>query len=447
MPVTFNGSGLIPAPFVSINKTVVRDQRGLYAGQEYNITLNGTIVNVDNSLDSPGASGASDTRMRGTQGGQNYIRNLFNVDFGLLEISSPESTTNKFSIYCKPQSLSFDEGNWVFKNTYTVNLTGNYVQGSDNLNQLESIQESWDIQENEDGSAGISHKVQAQGKLMTIGGSYNSPLNIAKQWVNSRLYNIDSSFSLLEQVNGSGVMYSEMGSLKQTQVLNTGKFSNRARVESTDPISYTYGVTETMMWTYNSYKEEWNASVNMDQDWPHKASISINGNVTGLSSGIYNHSQRLSNASGIYFSSIEPALYTRASLYAPAGYAVNPAYISKQIQYEVIPGNLRYGVTYSALNGSSLVSGAIDETISIQDIGQADVVATIPVPGRTGGPVFQYMYTKTAPKRSVNITAKIGNSGNITYGNLLTSYLSKPNTDLLINALKPGARLLLYRTG
>lgn len=437
MPVTFNSSGLVPAPFVSINKTLVRDQRGVLTGQDYSITLYGTIVNVDNSLDSPGASGASNTLMRGTQGGQNYIKGVFSTDYGLLEISSPESSTNKFSIYCKPESISFDQGNWVFKNTYTVTLRGNYAS-NDLLRELETIEESWDTQENEDGSASLSHKVRAVGRLLNTTGTYNNPLLAAKQWVETRLYSLNTSYDLTEQVSGSGILYNELGIKEQTRVLADGNFSNRSRVETTDPFTYSFSVVENMLWTQSTYKEEWNASVNMENDWPHKATININGNITGLASTFYDHANRMKNASGVYKTLVEPNLYTRAMTYAPQGYVVNPVFNTKQVSYAVTPGNVQYSISYSALNGGALVSGAVDESIVIQDTGKTDITASIPVPGR-GAPVIQWMQANTSPSRTVNITATIPTSGNITAANLLTMYLAKPNTNTIIDALKPSA--------
>lgn len=439
MPVKYNGSGLIPAPLLSINKSVIRGTGDTITGQDYTITLNGTIVNTDgtgnNNLDSPGASGSSDTRMRGVQGGINFIRSLFAQDGGLLEVYSPESQVNKLSCYCKVDSVNFDQGVWVQKCAYTVVLKTKYIDGNDLLNQLDDIQESWDIQELENGNATVSHKIQAKGRLLKINGTYNSPLSIAKQWVNSRAYNIVSN-QLSEQVVGSGVMVPEIYQNAQVNI-DDSYFYNRMRTDYTSPIDYTYSVTETFLRTLYQYQDEFSVSVNLEQDWPHRATININGVITGLSTHGYDNDARLANASGYYFALVEPNLYTRANLYKPRGYTVNPVFLSKQISYDITPGNMKYGITYAALNGTPLVSGAIDESIQISDIGKTDIVAIIPVPGRSSGPVIQYMAAKTAPERQVSISATIGNSGNITITNLYNSYLNKPNTDAIINALKP----------
>lgn len=442
MPVLYNGSGLIPAPFVSINKSNTRGLGNTITGQDYIITLNGTIVNTDgtgnNNLDSPGSSGTSDTRMRGTQGGQSYIRRIFSVDGGLLEIYSPESQTNKFSAYCNVESITFDQGNWVQKNTYTVTLRTKYLDNNDLLNQLEDIQESWETQEVEDETVILTHKIQAKGRLLKIGGVYNSPLNIAKQWVYSRSYQTDTG-AFIENVTGSGVMTSGLAYYQLTHLDYATYWSNRISSDFTNPIDYTYGLTETYLWTTGPNNEQYNVTVNLEQDWPHKAIINIAGTIIGLANTAYSNDERLANASGYYGAIVEPNLYIRANAYKPAGYTVNPNFISRQISYDVIPGNIRYNTTFVAMNGTPLVSGAIDEAIQISDTGKTDLIAVIPVPGRSSGPVVQWMNAKTAPERQVSINATIGSSGNVTISNLLTSYLAKPNTDAIISALKPSA--------
>lgn len=442
MPVLYNGSGLIPAPFVSINKSTIRGPGNLMTGQDYTITLNGTIVNTDstgnNNLDSPGSSGTSDTRMRGIQGGQNYIRSLFATDGGLLEIYSPESQTNKFSAYCNVESISFEQGNWVQKNTYSIILRTKYINNNDILNQLEDTQESWESQELEDNTTVLTHKIQAKGRLLKISGTYNSPLNIAKQWVYSRSYQTNDG-AFLESVSGSGIMASGLTYYQLTNLNPASYWANRISSDFTNPIDYTYGLTETFLWLTSPNNEQYNVTVNLEQDWPHRATINIAGTIIGLANNAYTNANRLTNASGYFYSQVEPNLYLRANAYKPYNYTVNPNFISKQISYDIIPGNIRYNATFIAMNGTPLVSGAIDEAIQISDVGKTDLVAVIPVPGRSSGPVIQWMNTKTAPERQVSISATIGSSGAITMSSLLSSYLLKPNTDAIINALKPSA--------
>lgn len=449
MPVVYNTNSLRPAPLLSITKDSRRTSTGVVRGQEYTIVLKGTIVNVDgsgaNNLDSPGASGSSDTRMRGVQGAQSYLRNVFSTD-SLLEIYSPESVTNKFSAYCKPQSITFEEGVWVNRCNYSVVLKSDYIDGYDKFDELDSIEESWDITRNEDNSDVVAHRIQATGRSLknSIGVS-NDPLAAAMQWVKSRMYNVNSSLVLVENTVGSGVMQNY---LTQSVVAwdDSEYYSNKGIVESVNPVNYTYVVSETFLHTQLNYKEEYSSSVNMEQDWPHRATVSINGTITGLGTTIDDNTGRLNNARNYYNLTVDPNLYLRAAAYAPSGYTVNPTFVTKQISYDVKPGNVKYNASFVAMNGTPLISGCSDESISINDTGKTNIVAQFQIPGRSAGPFFQDIRTYTAPSRTVTVNATIVSSGNTTSANLLSRYLAKPNTSDLINVLKPSANYY-YCTG
>jgi hypothetical protein len=49
------------------------------------------------------------------------------------------------------------------------------------------------------------------------------------------------------------------------------------------------------------------------------------------------------------------------------------------------------------------------------------------------------MQARTLPERNIQITATIASSGDLTISNLRERYLAKPNTDDIINALRPSA--------
>ena len=84
-----------------------------------------------------------------------------------------------------------------------------------------------------------------------------------------------------------------------------------------------------------------------------------------------------------------------------------------------------------------MVSGSIDESIDIADNGPTDVFASIPIPGRSNGPIIQYMSTYSLPERTISINATIPPISYIDINNLRNRYLSKPNTNNIIDALKP----------
>lgn len=436
MGVIFDGQSLIPAPLVAISKQLVRDSRGLFTGNQYTFTLTGTIVNVDTAVDSPGASGAS--AMRGVLLGKQYIRNVFDVDVGLLEISDPSTTTDQIQTRARPISIDFQDGVWVNRCNYVVTLSSNQIVGStDILSELESISEDWNAVENQDATYSVSHNIAAKGLLVvTSGGSFNTPLSAARQWVNSRSYAISNLGILSEVVSGSGVM--NLSNLLNPLTASSG-YWNRQSSETVNPIEYSWSLTENFIYSSGNFQEDYSISLNGDTDLNNRLTFTINGSVIGNAGNIRDYSTRFSNAQSAFNSYVSANIYTRTSSFVPNGYTLNPQPISKQISYERNPGAVTYNYTYIAVSGVPMVSGAIEESIDIADNGPADIFASIPVPGRSIGPVIQYMSTYTLPERSVSINATIPSNLPVNINNLRNRYLAKPNTNTIIDALKPEA--------
>lgn len=434
MPITFDGYPLVPAPLVQYNMQPRRDNSDRVVGFDYEFNLRGTIVNVDSSLDSSGAIDA--TRMQGVLKGQEYIKNLFDVELGLLTITAPETSSNAISAYCRPLNVSFSEGVWVNRSDYTVTLLSNGVNGQF-ASELESLSENWQVAETENGVFTLTHNIQAKGLLLSGSGSFNDPLAAAKHWVRSRSYQINNAGILSETVGGSGVM--ALNNLIYALPASSG-YWNRQAVETVDPIEYTWSLVESFIYssgTQGQYVEDYSVTVDQGIDADNKANISVNGFVIGHAGNIRDYNTRFGNASGAYSSVVVPNIYLRAQSFAPTGYSVNPRPISRQVSYERVPGAVRYGYSYVAFNGMPLVSGAIEESIAISDSGPADIFASIDVPGRAKGPIIQYMNTRSSPQRTINISASIMISGGYTIANLRNRYLNKPSTADIIDQLKP----------
>lgn len=166
--------------------------------------------------------------------------------------------------------------------------------------------------------------------------------------------------------------------------------------------------------------------------------MTLDGNVQGLANYNNNYGAKSTNASGYFATYVAPNVYTRLLPYVPTGYSLSTDVISRQVIYEYSTGNLRYTYGFNA-SKSSLIPNAIEEDIVISNNGALDIFAEIPVPGRTTGPIVQYMDTRTLMERSVTITAKLSPSGTVTSGTLLAAYLAKPNTDSIIAILQPSA--------
>lgn len=431
MGVVYRNLPLVPAPLVSITRNSVKGSGGLLDHFVYNITLEGWLVNVDTSKDSPGASTQPAT-MAGIQAAQEYIKDTFSIDGQRLEITAPGGgSAYDFDCYPTIESINFPQDKWVNLCRYTVQMNA-VGDANDVLTGIESSDENWSINENENGTFNITHQINAKGfRYFTETGS-SDPLTDARNWVYSRTFSttdvgvlVPVSINTYDDVT----LISGVGSM-------TTNYWNKSTVETYDPITYTYSLTETFIFNpTGNTNEEWSASVSFDQENTRRVQINITGVVTGFAGDSANRTQRLTNAKTQFATQIEPNLYVRLNSYVPTGYTLNPIPVTKQISYE--PTLVRYTYSYSAINGV-FVPGAIEDSITISDVSPSDIFASIAIPGRSGGPLIQNMGTQQSPKRTIIITARMPPPATpINISNVAASYLAKPNTDSIISALTP----------
>lgn len=441
MPVHYFGSGLIPAPFATLNKSNVRDNAGNILHPEYTFTLKGTIVNVDNALDSPYAQFS--TGMEGVVLEQKRIMQIFSNDGGLLELDPPNfASGNAIAAYCRVNSVSFDPGPWVNRCDYNVVLTATSLSGvNDIVSNIDSSNESWTITENIDSTFSISHQLNAVGAIYyNDQGVLGDALAAARNWVGSRRYMVDISGQLTVVSGASFGFYNILSNINSP---SSGNFWNYSCIENPGVGSRSWALTENFIYfsaSGNNVREQWNATVNYNATDPRFANVAINGLVVGLGDRNSNLPLRNNRAKSYFEGSVYPNIYSRLANYAPSGYTLNPVPLNRQIGYERTEGNLTYSIGFSAVSGT-LIPNAIEETIDIIDNGFTDVFAIIPVPGRGwNGPVIQEMNTYTNPERTVNINAQLAPiTGAVTLSTIKNLYLQKPDTSAIIQALIPNS--------
>ncbi len=437
MPVRFQSTELIPAPFVEIQKGFSRTTNGKALSPQYTFTLTGTIVNVDSSKDSPDSAlytGANGPTMEGIIAEQKRIRRLFasTSDGGRLEIETPGGGgPNTIDAYCTVESINFAPGTWVDRCPYTIVLRANKIENDpEPVTGLSAYTESWNISENEDGTYGVSHQIQATGETLYGPLGTTEGLQVARSWCQTRMTSISSVGAIT--INGSGY--------NQTLLPITDFATNYWNLGVTESIGVTdnsWQISENFVYAPSgSAREEFSASLNYEGSDITKVSVSVNGSVIGFASRNSNYLGKIANAKTKFTTSVEPNIISRVTVILPTGYTLNPIPSTKQITYEENAGLLRYSYTFSAAQGT-LISGATEETININDTGTTDIFAQIQIPGRANGPVIQNMKTVTLPERTVSITATIAGSGVISAGTLTAAYLAKPNVDALIASLKP----------
>lgn len=441
MSISFNGNTLVPTPLVNLQKSYTRNQQNAIIGVDYVFTLTGTIVNADTSLDSPGASGA--LTMEGVQAGQAYIRGIFNAPsgYGLLQIQSPQMTTSGLLTYAIVESIDFEKGTWVNRDDYSITLRSKGIEGSnDPFGRLTEMNESWSVRENEDQTYNVDHQISARGIQIYQGGTPNNPLSDAKAWVASKSYTTTT---------GGVLTTGTSGDMDLSQLIYplpvSANYWNRGQVETVDPYTFSYSLTETFIYNPSgSIREEYNANVSYDSN-PSRATISIQGEVIGYADDIKNFTLKYSNAKNQFDTIVAPNLYTRAANFAPSGFTVNTYNTSRQVNLEPFKGTVRYSANFLAVQGGSLIPNAVEESIDISDTGNNDVFAQIPVPGRAKGPIIQYMGTKTIPERTISISAVIAGGSGTGIAGLKSLYLSKPNTDSIIEQFTPSSGVYLLK--
>ena len=443
MPVRFTPNNgiteeLIPAPFVTINKTFVRDSSLVILHPVYTITLEGKIVNVGNEKDSPYMSNSTLGDMDDILGEQERIRNLFDSQGGRLEIEAPEGGgPNTLDTYCTVDGVDFESSTWTTLCSYRIILTSYKLEDEDEPTGLSSFNENWSFQENINGTVALTHSLAAAAvPIYGIGGVINDPLTVAKTWCYDKSVVINDSGNLSYYNIPSGTL--NLSSLLINLGTGSGNFWNKAIRESTSLSAFSWEVEESFLYDPSGIAlEEYKLVINRDDEDIRKNNISITGTITGNAGLFDNLPVRNSRAKAHFENNVSPNLYTRINSYVDAGYSTNPVPSSRQISYNIDQGTLEYSYSFIATSGF-LFAGAIDETISIVDTASTDIFAQIQIPGKISGPLFQNMETVTAPERTVNIGIIFSPSATgMSVSSILGMYLSKPNTDAIISALVP----------
>lgn len=429
MPVKFNNTEIRPAPLVTVSKRFNFDEQGNVISPEIIFNLNGTVV-------PSGSGGEISTGMDKIVTKDHELLSLFNNQGGLLELIPPGTGSyDTIQAFCQVQDFTLQEGQWVQLQPFTVTLVSNQIIGDDGpTDNLKSKSEDWSVQEQENGVYAITHTLSAVGlPNTTISGSPDT-LIAARDWCHRNKYDINNN-GILSPVSGDfniGILCSDLSS-------TSGNYWNYSLTENVGRFANSWQLTETFIhYSGGNAREEWSATVQESSEQFNKASINIQGTIFGHASDNNEFYERFVNASGHWKSLVEPAIYGRLGEFVDSSFNVNPVPTLKNVTYNKTLGTVSYNYNYNALL-STLISGALEETLSIVDTGPNDIFAEIQVPGRSAGPIIQYMNTVSLPTRSVNIGALMGvPSGVATVANIYNNfYLQKPDTDDIINALKP----------
>lgn len=437
MSVQYNSKKIIPAPLVNISQEYIKNG-DTKIGTIYRITLTGTMLSNKGSPQSDGTfwtlSGypadetiTHDTSLKSILAKQAAIRQLFSEEGKSFEIQPLDGSA---PLKCNPRVVSVDvpEGQWFNTAPYTVVLEADIIYGLNTTagevvfdEYLVDAKEEWSIETDKFGFDGayaykITHSISAVGKKHYLSnGSSISAYESARAWVQARIIR-DATFGITQSPP-----YWESPAIGGSQVYTALRTSN------VDEIAGSYSVTEAFLITNACYLEECNIDTNISIDDPITKVI-INGTIEGLEKRQIDDTidETKYNNAVIGWATVSAALLTRCQTYS--GLTLNPIPYSYTVGRNPLTGIITYNYTYDT-RPTNLVSGSLSENITVTDKNPTDVFASLPVLGRTAGPVLQDMSTVTQRERTLNIDVKVTPSTNLLTG--------KPDVDSIITTVKP----------
>jgi hypothetical protein len=419
--ISYSSKRLIPAPYISLAKDFQRTGNGEIIGTIFRISVTGKLLAYKGSPRSDGSFWTNpdypsdetidiNGRLTSLERKIEALKLLFSADGQNFIIQGADGGA---PLRFNPRiiNLEFSAGPWVEYVDYNITLEADRVYGLINDNNLNTLisdaNETWNIETDETPEGlGLSrtyrltHSVSAVGKRF-----YDAAGNLQQEpWKNAREYVVpklgfDSSYLISSGVrdliypqgSGSNSIYHGY---------------NHLRTENIDKQTGGYSVTETWILTSGTAIEDFSVeSTNSIEN--SLISVSIQGNIIGLEERNSDLSVIAGGTGTKYFRAssqftISSGLaLARAQFYS--GYTLNITPIEQRIGRNPVTGNINYSFNYD--NRPSNLLGGRSEHISVHDDLNSDVVAIIPILGRTSGPLFQPINTRREKTRTLTIDA------------------------------------------
>lgn len=440
---SYNGNKIIPAPRLSLTKVILRTSDGQKLGAYWEGSIVGELVAFAGSPDSdgifwtlsgypPNENVISNGRLGSLLRKQEALRQLFSVDGKSLEVQSADGSA-PMKMNPRITGISFPDGQWFNTTPYTINFVTDFIyingvpDGEDDDELVSDASESWSVETDESILEGpglrtyrLTHSVSATGRrVFNENGDLLSgiqPYQWAKRYVTNRL-GIDYT------VPFSGNMY----------IPDYFSGYNHARNENLDELAGSYSVSESWILASGTAVEEFSVS-SRTSAVDGLLSVTIDGNITGFeqrSSNLNLVSTKYSNAE-TKFSQISGSIFTRAQTYINTDLNIIP--LSTTIGRNPIVGTISYNYEFDNRT-SNIITGALSESISIQDRNNEDIIATIPIPGRQAGPILQNINTKQEKTRSLSIELVMP----LPSGSISNRLLQKPDITTISDAVIPDA--------
>ena len=448
MPILYNGSKIIPAPFITFGKEYLRGSDLGKIGSTFNITVTGKLSVCQGSPNSSGVFWTEagnpleeeiphDERLKSILHKQDAIRELFADDGKTFEVV-PLDDSAPIKFHPRITSINFPEGLWIDTSEYTIEMQADEMLGypgqedffsdedyfTDEVGNklfLQSVEENWslEIQEeplgdgvDQEHSFLLTHNVSAVGKISYGDDSLliSPAWEQARRWVNPRL-GLDNDF--LHGSSGLNLDSSFLG-------------FNQMRSENTDERGGTYSVSENWFISNANVVEEFVVQTNQGIE-SNIVGVGIQGSVRGLETrSVSDYSDITENkwvaASGKFDSlTVANTFFSRAQTIS--GVTLNVQELSSSIGRNKPGGSIDYSFDFDT-RPSNCISGALSEDIVISDTnidGSVELFASIVVLGRLPGPVLQDLNTTSQKKRSISINVTVPEATGCTAASMLAA--------------------------
>ena len=420
--VSFGGVALVPAPKVSIGKEYTESGDGGVLCSTFNITLNGAI--------SAPVSGSTTSGLGTILSTQKSIRSAFAQELSTADTTGAGKTlsvSGKEYDGCHVKSLDFDGGgptevSLAQLGFYTVVLScTDYGADNDTFDyNITDASENWEVEYAEDIKNAImsatalsavkiayrvSHTVSATGKP-----KYKSNNDLADDglaWQQARLYVINKL--KLQTINDSTL--DDGADTTGTLDVPSGlKSRNHVRSQSVDEKGGTFSATETYILydTSDDATQEVEVSLSQTPAENGRTTVSVNGTITGLRSGLTNvddsYDKAINHFITLFSSTIETQnerLKNLASSLSGTSATLNKIPLSKVVSKNPAAGTVTYSAEFDD-RPEVTMTDALSESATVSDTHPGYQFGATPAIGRgIKGPVLQWLGGGTESKRTL----------------------------------------------
>lgn len=441
-----DGKRIVPAPLYSISHEINRTAGGVILSCNYNISLTGSILADRGYPTSTGAFSTStsdtlDIIETGINTQQASFKSLLNKQAALKELTLLEGTgygsnrlvsiinttgggngqtNDKIEFNYFASNIEFDASTTTSISNYTISFSANDVRlngrsinpasGSFQDYNLRSASDSFNTVRNTDRDATISitRNLRAQGyKSYDADVQSNisavSGWQFAKEWIKAQLP-LDPRSSPSVATNGVPLVSFPAGY----------GYVGASLTEDVDKLGGEYGVTVSWMYApLNAsgiyYAADDYSITKNDTIVGNKTNYKISGTVKGTNSN--DKSDAYTAALTFLSQNINPTILRNrisTAFSVPTSVIIGP--MNSVQTHNDFGGTINYEYDFYK-KIASLPACFFDVELNVSKNSEERVIAEVPIPGRTNGPIIQDIKTKQTKKRSVTANFTLSSSG------------------------------------